>query len=91
MGAKRQGTLQGVLPPGIEEIDTAAQLYVEARNVRQGKTKLETDAKVALITAMQKHDRMSYSSKGMVVNMTEENKVNVKVTTSSDPDAEPED
>lgn len=91
MAGKRQETLPGILPPGIEEIDTAAQEYVSARDTRQGKTKLEVDAKQTLIKVMKKHERVTYSSKGLTVNLTEENKVTIKVTTSSaDPNGDPE-
>lgn len=69
----------------IEEVDTAADAYVEARDERMVAGKNEKALKDALISAMKKHQLGSYKVRGenIVVSLNETQ--DVKVTKMKEP------
>ena len=57
----RQQTLAGMEDPTIDEIDSAAEAYVDAREERMAQTEIEKGAHDNLVAVMQKHGRTTYT------------------------------
>lgn len=58
----------GVAPVQIDEVDTLVERYVKARNTRMDKTKLEVEAKSALIMSLRANaDKIGKDSDGTIV------------------------
>ncbi len=76
----KQGYLNGMEPPSIPEIDTAADNFVEARNAWQSRNQPMVEAKAILEAAMKKHKLKKYEYGGKIVTFetSETLKVNVK-------------
>jgi len=76
----KQGHLNGMEPPSIPEIDTAADNFVEARNAWQSRNQPMVEAKAILEAAMKKHKLKKYEYDGKIVTFetSETLKVNVK-------------
>ena len=74
----RQGHLEGMAPPSIEEIDKAAEAYREARDERMELTEEEVVKHQALLDAMHKHELKSYEYDGYTVKVLDTAKVKVK-------------
>ncbi len=77
-----QATLPGTVPETIEAIVDAREKYVEARDLRMEYGKKETELRIKLIEAMQKHERTVYSDGKYVVEVIQ-GKTRVKVKTAA--------
>lgn len=78
----------GVALPQIDEIDIAAEDYLDVRNQRQELTKVEVDKKAVLMALMHKHNLDRYQFSDYVVTCIR-GKENVKVRTAdNEADAE---
>jgi len=82
----KQGRL--ISDPVVEEIEDAAEYYVEVRNNRMRLTEQEVTARDALASVLRKHRRTTYSGQKWLVELT--NKVGVKVKSATDDNGEPE-
>lgn len=93
MARKKQTELPGMERQTIQEVNDAAEAYVDARDERMALTEKEVTAKDALIRAMQKHELTVYrdetASPPLVVTIVE-GKVNVKVALQDDGEPERE-
>ena len=66
--------------PVIQEIEDAAEAYVDDRDVRIAKTTLETASHDALLEVMEKHGRHVYKRNGITATVSQgRTKVKVKI------------
>jgi hypothetical protein len=83
---KKQQALPGMERKRIEELDSAAETYVEARDERMKLTEREVEARQALVTAMQRHNLTVYKDESatpaLIVTLAEGDP-KVKVTTDA--------
>jgi hypothetical protein len=71
--------LPGQEPPRVEEIDDAAEAYVEKRDARMAAGRLEQEAYEALAAAMHKHELEIYPIPGTDLCVTRDVKEKFKV------------
>ena len=77
----KQARLPQMDDPVIEEIEAAAEKYVDIRDQRMALTDQEVDRKGLLLTLMKRHDKTHYKRNGVEVSVVvEKEKVKVKVS-----------
>lgn len=81
----RQKQLPGVEDSVVEEIETAAENYVDHRDSRMNKLTLEIEARDKLIEVLRKHKKNAYSSREFSIELID-GKTKVKVKRGGDDD-----
>jgi hypothetical protein len=75
----KQPYLEGMEPPSIPAIDSAADVYQEAKEARMKLSEEESEAKKALIAVMVEHQQTTYKTPdGIMVNLLEDRTVTTK-------------
>lgn len=87
MAKAKQEFLDGMKPPSIKEIDTAADAFVEARNTRMRHTVKEKERKIILLDLMHANGLEEYLYDGKVIRI--EGKENIKVNEIDPEEGEP--
>ena len=82
--AKKQKELPGMEKPSIEDVERAADEYVDARDKRMALTKQEVETRDALIAAMRAHKIKSYEYDGRLVTLEATAKIKVKSVADED-------
>jgi hypothetical protein len=76
----KQARLPGVETPKLQDLEDAAEEYVEIRDRRIALTDKEVDAKGKLLNLMKKHDRKRYKRGPVSIEVVPEGeKVKVKI------------
>lgn len=85
----KQGHLKDMEPVSIQEIDDAADAYVEARNERMSLTEEEVEKHAALLELMRKHELTTYTTPdGFVATISSTSKVKVRKPREDNSDEE---
>lgn len=74
----KQGHLQGMEPPSIEELDDLADRYVALRDKRMRLAEDETNKRDLLHVKMKEHKLTSYEYDGKVIEIVADEKIKVR-------------
>ena len=74
----KQEKLEGFTDKVVEEIEQAAERYVEARDARMAKGLKEQEAQGVLLGILKKHKKLAYATSKYEITVTNKEKVKVK-------------